>query len=113
MSHRGKMSDRLAQLPLLLAERPRSASELADHFDVSEKTIRRDIDTLTPHHPIVSERHGRKVLYCFAGGFRYHPPSFTPAELASLLLAQESLAASANPIFLSPFAQSALSLLPN
>lgn len=111
MSHRGKLTERLVKIPILLAERPRSLQELTSHFSVSSKTIRRNIDTLTLYLPITSERDGREVYYNFIEGYRFSPPSFTAGELAVLLLAQESIAAMGLTSFGSPFAHNALSLL--
>lgn len=80
-------------LPLKLAERPHTKQELVKLCDVDAKTIARDIDALTPHYPIDSEKEGREVRYFFLDGYKYTPPNFTPAELATLLLAQRSIAA--------------------
>lgn len=111
MSHRGELTERLALLPLLLAERPHSQQELAERFRVHSKTIRRDIDTLSIHYPIVAERDGREVFYRFSDDYKYRSPAFTPAELATLVLAQESIAATGLTAFGSPFASYGRSLL--
>jgi len=92
MPYRGDLTYRLVELQLMLAERPRSQQELVQHFQVNRKTIRKDIDALSRHHPITEERAGRHVMYCFIDGFRFQPPQFTPSELATLLLAQEAIA---------------------
>jgi predicted DNA-binding transcriptional regulator YafY len=111
MSHRGDMTERVVELPLLLSERPRSLRELAEHFGVSTKTIKRMIDALMLQIPIFPERDGREIRYSFSDGFRYKPPSFSPAKLATLLLAQQSIAATGLTTISSPFAKHARSLL--
>jgi predicted DNA-binding transcriptional regulator YafY len=95
----------MAQLPLLIAERPHTQRELSELFHVHGKTIRRDIDTLSRYYPIVDERDGREVLYRFSGTYKYQPPPLTPAELATLVLAQESIAATGLTALGSPFAR--------
>ncbi len=105
MSHRGELTERMAQLPLLIAERPHTQRELAEFFHVHGKTIRRDIDTLSRYYPIVDERDGREVVYRYSGAYKYQPPPLTPAELATLVLAQESIAATGLTALGSPFAR--------
>lgn len=109
MSHRGKLTMRTITLPLVLAERPRTQGELAHEFGVDKKTIKRHIDELTPYFPITEERDGREVLYRFHGDYR--PPSLTPLELATLLLAQEAIAANGLLAHGSPFHDHARTLL--
>jgi len=92
MSHRGKLTERLIRIPLLLAERPYSQQELTREFRVDRITIRRNLDDLSRFYSITNERHGREVFYRF-DAYKYRPPNFTPAELATLLLAQQSIAA--------------------
>lgn len=111
MSHRGDLTERMTRIPLLLAERARSQRELARSLRVSGKTIRRDIDILSSYYPIVAERDGREITYRFSDGYKYQSPAFTPAELASLLLAQEAIAAREPSPVRSPFANHGQSLL--
>jgi predicted DNA-binding transcriptional regulator YafY len=111
MSHRGELTERLARLPLLIAERPHSQRELAEHFSVNPKTIRRDMDALSFTHPIVDVREGREVFYRFRDEYKFKPPQLTPGELATLLLAQESIAATGLTALGSPFARYGRSLL--
>jgi predicted DNA-binding transcriptional regulator YafY len=111
MSHRGELTERMLHLPLLLAERRHSQQELARIFNVKARTIRRDIDALSRYYPIVDERDGRAVMYRFSDDYRYHPPPLTPIELATLLLAQESIAATGLTATGSPFARYGRSLL--
>lgn len=111
MSHRGELTERMLHLPLLLAERPHTQQELAEVFRVTAKTIRRDIDALSGYYPIIDERDGRSVTYRFTDNYRYVPPPLTPIELATLVLAQESIAATGLTALGSPFARHGRSLL--
>ncbi|MGH9969287.1 MAG: helix-turn-helix transcriptional regulator [Pyrinomonadaceae bacterium] len=111
MSHRGDLTERLALIPVLLTERPRTQRELAEQFSVNPKTIRRNVDELSRHHPIVVERKGREVKYGFSNNYRYRSPTFTPGELGTLLLAQESIAATGLTGIGTPFASYGQSLL--
>lgn len=110
MSHRGELTERMTVLPLLLAERPHSQQELASIFNVNSKTIRRAIDELSRHYPILDEREGREVFYRFSGD-KYEPPPLNPAELATLMLAQEAIAATGFTALGSPFARYGRSLM--
>lgn len=93
ISHRGNLTERMILIPLKLAERPRSKQELIKICNVDAKTITRDIDALSLHHSIGETKEGREVSYHFLEGYKYVAPNFTPAELATLLLAQRSIAA--------------------
>lgn len=109
MPYRGNLTYRLVEMQLMLAECPRSQQALVQHFRVNRKTIRKDIDALSVHHPITEERAGRHVMYRFVDGFRFQPPQFTPSELATLLLAQEAIAITGQ--HTSPFATQARTLM--
>jgi predicted DNA-binding transcriptional regulator YafY len=111
MSHRGELTDRIARIPFLLAERPHSQRELARIFNVNSKTIRRTIDSLSSYYPIMDERQEREVFYRFRDGYKFRSPDFTPAELATLILAQESIAATGLTALGSPFASYGRSLM--
>lgn len=111
MSHRGSLISRTIMLPLLLAERPRTQTELAREFGVDNKTIKRHIDELSQVHAITEERDGREVRYRFMDGYKYVAPNFTPAELAALLLAQEAIRAVGVTAGTSPLAPHAKTLL--
>ncbi len=111
ISHRGDLTERLALIPVLLAEKPRTQRELAEEFHVNPKTIRRNVDELSRHHPILVERKGNQVAYRYSRDYQYRSPVFTPGELATLLLAQESIAATGLMGLGSPFARYGHSLL--
>ncbi|HKV42626.1 MAG TPA: HTH domain-containing protein [Blastocatellia bacterium] len=91
MSHCGDLTHRLAEAPYLLSERPWTVSQLATHFDVDKKTIRRTVTALSRFHPIVENRQGREISYGFEEGRGFRSQSFTAAELATLLLAEETI----------------------
>lgn len=85
--------DRVTALLLLLQTRSVvTASFLAEHFSVTERTIYRDIRTLeNAGVPIGSEA---GVGYFLEKGYRLPPVSFTVDEAASLLLGEKLLASS-------------------
>ena len=111
MSYRGDLTYRLTEMPYLLSERQWSVRELSRRYEVSPKTIRRDLTALTRFHPIVDERRGKEIVYGFEKARSFRPPVFNAAELATLLLAQESIAATGLTELRSPFAAHARSLL--
>jgi predicted DNA-binding transcriptional regulator YafY len=111
MSHRDNLTERTVLIPLLLVERAYSQKELATLFNVDTKTIRRNINVLSSHYPITEERCGRELYYHSYGSQTYKSPQFTPIELATLLLAQESIAATGLTTIGSPFSTYAQSLL--
>jgi predicted DNA-binding transcriptional regulator YafY len=106
-SHRGDLTARMIELQLLLTDGGRSQRELIEHFRVDRKTIKRAIDALSIHYQIIEEPDGREVRYCFSKDYKFTPPTLTPLELATLLLAQESIAATGLTAFGSPFAEHA------
>ena len=104
MSKRGTLAERLIRIPLLLMQREWSQQELIREFGVDAVTIRRNLNDLSCFHPIMDDHRGREVFYRFRDGYKFHSPDFTPAELATLLLAQQSIAATDADAFGSPLA---------
>lgn len=96
--------DRVTSILLLLQTRSVvTARFLADHFNVSERTIYRDIRTLeNAGVPIGSEA---GVGYFLDKDYRLPPVSFTLDEAASLLLGEKLLAASLDANSLQDFKQ--------
>lgn len=92
MSYRTALTERLILILFKLIRRAHSRQELAREFGVDSKTVRRDLDALSMEYPIVAERRGREVFYQFADGFEFKFPQLSVEELATLLLAQESIA---------------------
>ena len=106
-SHRGDLTARMIELQLLLTAGACSQRELIEHFRVDRKTIKRAIDALSLHYQIIEEPNGREVNYRFSKDYKFTPPTLTPLELATLLLAQQSIAATGLTAFGSPFAEHA------
>ena len=96
--------DRVTSLLLLLQTRTVvTARFLSDHFDVSERTIYRDIRTLeNAGVPIGSEA---GVGYWLDKGYRLPPVSFTLDEAAALLLGEKLLVSSLDVDSLKDFKQ--------
>ena len=111
MSHRGDLTERLITILILLAERPHSQQELAKRFEVDAVTIRRNLTELTRHFMIVDEKVGRERVYRFSDHYEFHPPNLTPGELATLLLAQQTIGATGLTAFGTPFGRYGYSLL--
>ncbi|MGA9994155.1 MAG: WYL domain-containing protein [Pyrinomonadaceae bacterium] len=111
MAHRGDLTARMVELQLLLTERAYSQRELIAYFKVDRKTIKRDIDILSAYYPILEEQDGREIRYRFSEEYKFASPPFTPSELATLLLAQESIAATGLTALGTPFAAHARRLL--
>lgn len=85
--------DRVTSLLLLLQTRSVvTARFLSDHFDVSERTIYRDIRTLENAGVPIGAEAG--IGYFLEQGYRLPPVSFTLDEAASLLLGEKLLASS-------------------
>jgi predicted DNA-binding transcriptional regulator YafY len=110
-SNRGALTERVIQILLLLVERPYSQTELAQYFQVNNVTIRRNLNELMRYHSITSEKSGREVLYQYIGHATFRPPSLTPGELATLILAQQSIASVGLSSLGSPFGNHSRSLL--
>ena len=89
-SHRGDLTARMIELQLLLTGGSPSQRELIEHFNVDRKTIKRAIDALSLHYPVVEEQDGRNTRCRFSDDYRYVPPMLTASELATLLLEQGS-----------------------
>ncbi|MGC8488293.1 MAG: helix-turn-helix transcriptional regulator [Clostridia bacterium] len=81
-------ASRLTAIALLLEGRGRmTAQELADEFEVSVRTIFRDMDALAAAGvPVYAER-GAAGGYRLMEGYRMRPPGLTSAEAGALWLA--------------------------
>lgn len=111
MTYRTDLTERLLWIPIKLAGRPHSRQELSREFGVDPKTISHDIDALTRFYPIEEKRQGREAVYSFGSGYKFSVPAFTTEELATLLLAQESVTDVGLATAGSPFSAHAESLL--
>lgn len=96
--------DRVTSLLLLLQTRSVvTAQFLADYFNVSERTIYRDIRTLENAGVPIGAEAG--IGYFLDKGYRLPPVSFTLDEAASLLLGEKLLASSLDTNSLQDFKQ--------
>lgn len=96
--------DRVTSLLLLLQTRSVvTARFLAEHFNVSERTIYRDIRTLENAGVPIGAEAG--VGYFLEKGYRLPPVSFTLDEAASLLLGEKLLVSSLDVNSLQDFKQ--------
>jgi len=111
MTHRGKLTERIIELQLLLAERPYTQKEFTEYFKVDRKTIKRCIDELSVYFLVEEEKIGREVFYKYGDDYKFAPPNLTIREVATLLLAQQAIAASGLTTAESPFAFHARSLM--
>lgn len=76
----------LGILLLLRGGRPVSAAELARRFEVSTRTIYRDIESLSCLGVPVDAEMGRRGGFCLREGFFLPPVTLGPEEAVSLLL---------------------------
>lgn len=96
--------DRVTSLLLMLQTRSVvTARFLSEHFDVSERTIYRDIRTLENAGVPIGAEAG--VGYFLEQGYRLPPVSFTLDEAAALLLGEKLLVASLDADSLADFKQ--------
>src|SRR5690349_2532406 len=87
-----RRSDRLTGILIALQGRQHTAAELATRFEVTRRTIMRDIDALGELGvPIVAVT-GRKGGFRIAEGFWLPPMQFTRGEASVVLLALDHLA---------------------
>ena len=107
---RNTLSNRLSELQQYLLNRRRTQKEIAEHFNVDRKTVRRAIDSLGQFANVRDENEGRNTIY-FISAEDFNSPQFTPIELASLVLSQEAILAGGTLSYNSPFAEAGKSLI--
>lgn len=83
--------DRLTGILIRLQGQPQTAGQLADRFEVSQRTILRDIDALSQVGVPIIATTGRNGGYEIASGFWLPPLHLTPEEATVLLLALDHL----------------------
>lgn len=88
----------------VIAPRPRSGRWLADRFEVSVRTVERDISALQHAGTPIWAEPGRTGGYCLDPQKTLPPVNFTPPEAVAMAVALESLAGS-------PFQQAAQTAL--
>ena len=98
--------DRLTGILLLLQEQPRTAAGIARHFEVSRRTILRDIQALCEIGVPVIAREGVGGGYSLPEGYRPAPLPLSSSEVFLLLLALSTIARLAD----TPFGQARATL---
>lgn len=83
--------DRLTGILIRLQGQPQTAGQLADRFEVSQRTILRDIDALSQIGVPIIATTGRNGGYEIANDFWLPPLHLTPEEATVLLLALDHL----------------------
>ena len=84
--------DRLTGILLLLQEKPRTSDEIARHFEVSKRTVLRDVQALCEIGVPVIAREGSGGGYSLPPAYRLSPLPLTTHEAFLLLLALRTLA---------------------
>lgn len=99
--------ERLTAILLYLQERPRTSEEIARHFEVSKRTILRDVQALSEMGVPVIAREGAGGGYSLPEDYQLPPLPLTSREAFLLLLALSSI----NKLSDAPFAQERASLM--
>lgn len=99
--------ERLTAILLLLQDRARTSDEIARHFEVSKRTILRDIQALSEMGVPVIAREGAGGGYSLPADYRVAPLPLTAREAFLLLLALSSLSQLSD----APFAAERASLM--
>jgi predicted DNA-binding transcriptional regulator YafY len=84
-------TERLTAILLLLQEKPRTSSEIARHFEVSKRTVLRDVQALYEMGVPVVSRDGAGGGYSLPSSYRLTPLPLTSNEAFLLLLALGSI----------------------
>lgn len=103
MSRRDRLSALVEELRAV-APRPRSARWLARRFEVSTRTVERDVNALQASGVPIYAVSGRSGGYVLERSFTLHPLNVTPAEALAMSVALHRLASE-------PFAAAARSAL--
>lgn len=109
-SRRGELTARAFEIAFLLDERPRTQTELAELLRCSTRTVRRYIAALPNRFLQVSEERNERgeIVYTLIG---IKPPPLTLAELSTLMLSRQSIAATRLTAFGAPFSDAGRGLL--
>lgn len=83
--------DRLTGILLLLQRRPRTADEIARCFEVSKRTVVRDMWALREIGVPIFAQEGAKGGYSLPADYRLAPLPLTPREMFLLLLALDAI----------------------
>lgn len=107
---KSNLSSQIIELQHYLLNRRRTQTQIAEHFGVDRKTVRRAIDKLSQIAPVSEEKEGRNTVY-FIPENDFNSSQLTPIELAALVLSQEAISAGGNFSSVSPFAEAGKSLV--
>jgi predicted DNA-binding transcriptional regulator YafY len=99
--------ERLTAILLLLQEQPRTSEEIARQFEVSRRTVLRDVQALCEMGVPIVAREGVGGGYSLPANYRIAPPPLTVHETFLLLLSLSAITRLAD----APFAQERASLL--
>ncbi len=77
-----------------VAPRPRSATWLAERFEVSVRTVERDVSALQQSGTPIWAEPGRNGGYCVSREHTLPPINFTPQEATAMAVALQSMGAS-------------------
>jgi predicted DNA-binding transcriptional regulator YafY len=83
--------ERLTAILLLLQEKPRTSSQVAQHFEVSKRTVLRDVQALCEMGVPILSRDGAGGGYSLPSSYRLTPLPLTSNEDFLLLLALGSI----------------------
>ena len=83
--------ERLTAILMLLQDRPHSASEIARHFEVSKRTILRDVQALCEMGVPVIAQEGARGGYSLPERYVLDPPALSAQESFLMLLALRAL----------------------
>ncbi|MEA2573799.1 MAG: hypothetical protein QOH93_1097 [Chloroflexia bacterium] len=83
--------ERLTATLLLLQEKPRTSNEIARHFEVSKRTVLRDVQALCEMGVPVVSQDGAGGGYSLPSSYRLAPVPLTSNEAFLLLLALDSI----------------------
>jgi predicted DNA-binding transcriptional regulator YafY len=91
--------ERLTAILLLLQDRPHSSSEIARHFEVSKRTILRDVQALSEMGVPVIAQEGARGGYSLPERYVLDPPALSAQESFLMLLALRALSGLADAPF--------------
>jgi predicted DNA-binding transcriptional regulator YafY len=83
--------ERLTAIVMLLQGRPHTSTEIARHFEVTKRTILRDVQALCEMGVPVVAQDGVHGGYSLPADFALEPPALSPQESFLLLLALRAL----------------------
>jgi predicted DNA-binding transcriptional regulator YafY len=83
--------ERMTAVLLFLQERPRTAREIAEHFEVSRRTILRDVQALSQMGVPIIARDGAGGGLALPADYSLAPLALSPREVFLLLLALQAL----------------------